>query len=196
MYQIPFHRDNDFTPQFSIPGNATSDTPVSMELFMAAGADQARVKSLLAASAGLTTGLERWTPAMQQNVVAALHNGCDLFVATVGTIRNLTAPALLCRRVQLQVPEKAADDDPIPIDTGVKFSRVAPYLPLVALEVAFEISKLTNKSHIDSRFFGSPSGSPASTKRPSGSARGARKPNAAAATAANPGQTATPPRTT
>src|SRR5204862_19335 len=83
----------NFTPKFSIPDNDTSETPVSLELFMAAGADQARVKSLLSASAGLTTGLEQWTPAMQQNVVSALHSSCDLFIATVGKIHNLTAPA-------------------------------------------------------------------------------------------------------
>ncbi len=195
MYMIPFTQRPGYRPK-TILGNTTSDSPVEFDLRMASGPDQARVKSLLEATTGLTLDLARWTPEVQRNVVVALERGSELFVSTVGTIRNLSAPAQLCRIVALQVGQHAKDDDPIAIDTGVKFARVAPYMPFLALELAFEIATLTNQAQIDPRFFDSPSGSPVSAATPNGIARGARKRSNARATAASPDQTADRPRTT
>lgn len=196
MFTIPFTESKGYRPKVAIPDNTNSDTPVEFDLMMADGPNQARVKSLIQATTGLTLSLESWTPAVQANVVSALLRSSELFIGTIDAIRNLSAPARLCRLVALKVDEKAKDDEPIPIDTGVKFARVATYMPLLALELAFEISTLTHKAQVDPRFFASPSGSAPSAANQSGAAPAAPTPPAASATAESPTQTDASPITT
>lgn len=195
MFTIPFTQHQGYRPK-SIIGNATSDAPVEFDLIMADGPNQARVKSLIQATTGLTLDLAQWTPEIQRNVVSALAQCSELFIGTVGAIRNFKAPAQLCRMVAIKVDDKAKDDDEIPIDTGVKFSRVATYIPILALELAFEISSITNKAQIDPRFFELPPGSPASVASPNGTARAVRPRSKRPGTVASPGQTANRPSST
>ena len=186
MFPIPFTQAKGFRPKTSIPDNLVSDAPVEFDLRMASGPDQARCKSLLTATAGMALALEHWTPEVQRNVTSALLSSSELFIGTVGAVRNLRAPAILCRLVGIVVPDKAQDDDLFPIDTGVKFARVATYMPFVAMEVAFEISQLTQRAQLDPRFFGSPSGSGPSGAKPNGSATPAPPTSAGTGTAESP----------
>lgn len=190
-YVIPFHRDV-FTPK-TIHDNETSDAPTTFELSMAVGADQARLKSILWATgaiAGWLNGSEAWSPEMQASTIECFKTGPQLFINCVAAIANLSAPAALCRRVGISVPEKAKDGDAIPITNGTTFSRVAPYLPNLALEVAFAIQQLTAKGSVDGRFFEQPSGSAETPGNLNGSATSARPTNDGAATAASATRTA------
>jgi hypothetical protein len=146
-FTIPFYRVDGFKPKTSIPDNETTDAPVEFQLSMAAGADHARLKSLLSSTAGLASSLSQWSPEIQRSVTEGLRASSELFVNTVGRISGLYAPAVLC------------------------------------LEVGFEIMRLTAKSAVDDRFFGSRSASQASGAKPSGSATPAQNASAANATA-------------
>jgi hypothetical protein len=182
-FTIPFHRLPGFRPKTSIPGNDISDAPVTFDLSMAAGPDHARLKSLLSATAGLASPLQQWTPDVQRAVTEALRSSSQLFVDTVDKIVGLSVPAVLARRLSLVVDASRKDDDPVPIESGHAFARVAPYFPALALEIGFEIMSLTVKGAVDPRFFDSRSALPASGAKPNGSATPAQTPSAADATA-------------
>jgi hypothetical protein len=182
-YRIPFHRDPGFIPQ-TIPDNATSDRPVSFELSMAAGPDQARLKSILFATIGMANPTAAsWSAQIQHAVVEAFRMSPELFINTVGRVANLTAPAALCRRVGIEVSDKAGDEDDVPITNGALFAKVAPFMTDLALEVALEIQRLTVKGAIDPRFTKPSSGSPGKSSKRSGSARTAPRPSDGSGTA-------------
>jgi hypothetical protein len=192
-HRIPFHREG-FTPK-TIPGNEQSDLPVRFKLDMAAGPDHARLKSILFAC--LQTGNPNprdWSENMQESVIAAFRTGAQVFVNTVRSITNLTAPVAMCRLVGIDVPKDAADEDEIPIRTGAEFARIAPYCLSLALEIAFELQQLTVKGSIDTRFSKPSSGSPATPASPSGSAPAAPTTSGGDGTAASATPPGTPPR--
>jgi hypothetical protein len=185
-FRIPFHRET-FIPK-TINGNDAADLPVSFELSMAAGADHARVKSVLIATAGTAgwiDGENAWSPEMQAAVIEAFRTSPQLFSNCVGAIQNLSAPAVLCRRVGINTPEKAKDEDDIPITNGAQFAKVAPYMVTLGLELACEISRLTQRGAIDPRFTAPSSGSAKTPGTTNGSATAAPSTSDGGVTAAS-----------
>lgn len=182
-HTIPFFRE-PFTPK-TIQGNAESDVPVVFFLSSAGGPDLARIKSILYASINLTHEAN-WTPEVARNVASAFASGSDLFVSTVEKIQGLTVPAALARKVGLDVDAKAKDDTEIPVTTGTAFARVARYSPLLAFEVAMEISRITKDEQIDPRLFPSLTTSPETPAGTSGNAPSVRNARARRGTADGP----------
>lgn len=155
----------------TLPGNESSDNPLEFDLVPAWGGDVARIKSIVYATTGLVQGGD-WSPEIQAAVIAAFDSGAPAFINTITAIRGLTVPAVMALRSG-QIPElpvavdpadgqtRANHDAPIAVTNGVQFSRLAGALMTLALLVAMEIGKLTDKAErdLDPRFFGQPSGS-------------------------------------
>lgn len=169
---LQYFRDTFRPGDDLIPGNSTSNDPVEFDLVPAEGADLARLKSMLAATVGITQG--DWGPTEQAGTIAAYETGPRGFVNTVTAVRGLTVPAAMAVRVGLisqeqmpkHVPPGAAgpvanDQAQIPITNGFMFSRVCGFMELLALtlQVVAQIVNLSNKAQIDHRFFVQPSGS-------------------------------------
>lgn len=188
-FNLPLHDDIYTVPNSLIPDNIESQTPVRFHILPAAGADQARLKSLLVATTGLI-GIDDWTPRMQEMVIKAFQNGGDLFTRTVEKIEGLTIPAKFAKRHMLAPPSELENwkdpKAPFPIVTGTQYSQIAGYWPVLSLAVAYEIQKLTGEAQsLDGRFFQQPSGS-SSTETPektNSTARSAKKRRGARATA-------------
>jgi len=183
-------------PDDVIPGNAAAKDPVEFDLAPAEGADIARIRSILVAVGGTVSSQVQWGPAVQEAVVAAFSHGAPAFIDTVTAVRGLTVPAVMARRAGLirDLPTRVQagagvampdPDAPVPIRTGLEFSRVCGFVSGLAMHVANEIVQLTNKSGIDARFFARPSGSggPEISAATSGSATPAPNPPDAPATA-------------
>lgn len=198
-YQIPYSGATYRPPNDLIPGNQAADNPVEFDLVPAAGADLARLKSVIYAAAGLVDG--SWSPDLQAAVIAAFDQGGDVFARTVTAVRGLTVPAAAALRfgVISELP-KTADvpsgdpKAPVVISNGWDFSRVAGLLTALALALAFEVAKLSKAEAVDPRFFGRPSGSssPGTRRKRISTAdsvpNGSRRPE----TAGSPAPTASP----
>lgn len=162
---------NTFTPpDTAIPGNSAAKDPVQFDLVPAEGGDLARIKSVVVGAIGLTVDV--WSPEVQRTVTAAFSHSAPAFIDTVVAIRGLTIPAAMAVRVKLletlpvRVPPggsaPAPDPDaPFAITTGHAYSRICAFLPALSMLLANEIARITEESGIDTRFFASPSGSPA-----------------------------------
>lgn len=168
-YQIPYHRETVRPVNDVIPGNTQSDNPVEFDIAPAWGADLARIKSVVFASMGLITEAG-WTPELQAAVIGSFETGAAAFVNTVEAIRGLTVPAVMALRAGLisELPRRVPDggtepiqdpNAPIPITTGVAFSRICGAVSPMALHVAMKIADLSNRANMDPRFFAQPSGS-------------------------------------
>lgn len=196
---------NVFTiPDEVIPGNSTDRQPVRFHLAPAEGADIARLRSVLTATAGV--GYADWSPEVQRAVTAAFSHGAPGFVDTVERVEGLTIPAALALRAGLleklptavKAGTSAPSDDPdapIAVTSGKAFSRIVGFELVLAASVAQEILRLTNETGIDPRFFASPSGSaaaatPAATPT---AAIAVPSPPEGHATADSPAPTAPPP---
>lgn len=196
-YQLPYHRDTFKPSDELIPGNANAADPVEFDLLPAEGPDLARIKSVLVGTAGLVRD-DDWSPAVQNAVIGAFETGAKAFDSTVAAVRGLTVPAAMAKRVGIiqeiptHVPTGGSQpvpnhEAPIPISSGVAFGRICGFMPVLALVVASEIVKLSNKTDVDPRFFVQPSGSgiPATGKIQRGSAKRARRTPEGSGTAAN-----------
>lgn len=151
---IPFTQET-FRP-LCIKQNDVTETPVEFEISAVGGANRARLKSIMVASEGLEM-LSKWTPEIQASVIAAFATGSGVFVDGVDAIRNLYVPAILAKRLGL-IPElpNVKDGDPIPdwpITTGSAFAIVCGHWPILSLEVALAIARLSGQAEIDPRFF-------------------------------------------
>lgn len=170
MHQIPYHRDTFRPVNDLLPGNETSDNPVEFELVPAAGSDLARIKSVIYATLGLVQG-DAWTPDVQEGVIRAFETGAAAFANTVEAVRGLTIPAALAKRVGIiqELPNHVLPgsstpvpnpEAPIPVVSGLAFSKICGFVPAMALHVAMKVAELSGKTEaIDPRFFGQPSGS-------------------------------------
>lgn len=168
-YQLTYKRDTYKPSNKVIPGNETDSNPVEFDLAPAEGPDLARIKSLLIATSGIV-GNVNWSPEAQDAVIKAFETGGPAFVNTIERVRGFTVPAAMAKRAGLildmptHVPEgKTAPEPnfnaPIAIVTGLDFSRVCGFCPVLGMMVAGEIVKLTQKTEVDTRFFELPGGS-------------------------------------
>lgn len=170
-FQVTYARDTYKPDDFLIPGNTVANNPVEFDICPAEGADLARIRSILTATAGLVND-HSWSPDMQAAVISAFETGAPAFINTVEAVRGLTVPAVMAKRVGLiaEVPKHVPDggstpvpnlNAPIPITTGLDFSKVCGFVNLAALamQVAFKITELSNRTSIDPRLFAQPSGS-------------------------------------
>lgn len=160
-YDVPYTEET-YTPEDAlVPGNSTSDRPVEFDIAPAGGADLARLKSIIYATAGLTSN-GMWTDALQTSVEDAFRHGARVFEGTVLAVRNFTVPAGMAHRAGIwgQKDPPADRKEPFPITTGRQFAAVAGFVSSIALSVAFHITALSGKVEgMDSRFFAQPSGS-------------------------------------
>lgn len=106
--------------------------------------DRVRLRGIFIAIGALSAGWQ-WTEQTGATAVAALKDSGQLFENCVRKVRGLSAPASVCRTVGVVVKDDAKDDDAIPIETGQQFARVAPYVPELAIEVAFRLIRLANR---------------------------------------------------
>lgn len=187
-HQIPYSTDTFRPVSDLIPGNETNENPVEFDLVPAEGADLARLKSIMFASAGLVN-TSTWTPEMQEAVIRAFETGKAAFIQTIEAIRGLTIPAALAKRVGIiqelptHVPEGTTSPvpnpkAPVPVLHGLSFAKICGFVPAMALHVAMKIVDLSGKAEaIDPRFFGQPSGSggPGITGQMNGTAGNARQ---------------------
>lgn len=160
------YQPDTFRPQV---GNDSTENPLEFDIVPAWGADLARVKSIVYSSMGLSQDQD-WSPETQRAVGAAFEGGAVMFVNTVTAIRGLTVPAAMALRAGLiiELPFRVAPGQsepqpdpqaPIPVTTGLQFSKLAGALVVIAFEVAMAIGKLSDRANLDPRFFGRPSGS-------------------------------------
>jgi len=186
-YQIPYESATYKPDNALIPGNQESDNPVIFELEPAGGADLARLKSVLWASSGLVSEAT-WTPDLQAAVIGSFDTGAPVFERCITSIQGLTVPAAMAVRVGLlaAVPVRADGDGkvrpdpkaPVPITTGLQFSKVVGFMTALALSLCFELMKISDQvAKLDTRLFAQPSGSPSTETpgRPTGTVRRARK---------------------
>lgn len=159
-FTIPYSTETVRVPNFLIKGNETADAPVEFDIAPAWGADMARIKSVVVASAGLSSD-EEWSPGVQNAVIKAFETGGSAFVNTVLAIRNLSIPMRMAIRAGIiSAPAAgAAVDTPVPIVNGEQFSRIAGAIAGQAFWLAMKIVHLSGKQEIDPRFFVQPSGS-------------------------------------
>lgn len=173
-YEIPYHKSLYKIPDMVIDGNSTADNPVEFDLAPAWGPDWARIRSIIQATIGLAQD-GTWDEATQQMVIASFEQGGQAFSNTVEAIRGLSVPAAMAIRAgildELKPGQTLATQ--IPITNGRQFSRICGALPTMALCVASEIAKLSNKGEVDPRLFVQPSGSGSqATKAPKPSTAG------------------------
>lgn len=152
--EIPFH-ESTYRP-LCLKGNKDADHPVEFDINAVGGPSRARLKSIIMATAGLAQGMD-WSPATQDSVIAAFQTGGPVFSDGVSAIRNLTAPAALCLKAGLltELPPGTTRQSQIPIVTGREFAAICGYMPILAFEVAMEISKLCGRAEVDPAFFDS-----------------------------------------
>jgi len=184
-YAIPYHRHTFRPVNDQLAGNATADNPVEFDICPAWGADWARIKSIIYASLGLAQdGV--WSPEVQHAVIAAFDSGAQAFVNTVEAIRGLMA---VRAGILPDIPKGQSADTQVPVTTGVQFSRICGAVPVIALQVASEIAKLSQEAEaVDPRFFAQPSGSGGrgTKKKRRSTASSARSTSRRQGTAANP----------
>lgn len=186
-YQIPYESDTFRPTDDLIPGNGNSDNPVTFEILPAGGPDLARLKSVLYASAGLTSNAV-WSSEMQQAVIAAFESGAGVFERCVAAISGFNIPAALAVRVGIlpALPVRADDSGkvrpdpkaPVPITAGHEFAKIAGFQTALALSVAFRIMEISRQvEKLDPRLFVPPSGSlsAGTPGAPTGTAGRARK---------------------
>jgi hypothetical protein len=166
---LRYTRHTFIVPDEVLPGNSTDAHPVRFHLAPAEGGDVARLRSVITATAGVVHG--EWSPEVQRAVTAAFSHGAPGFIETIERIEGLTIPAAMALRAKvieaLPVVTKpgtgaAPDPDaPIAITSGAAFARICGFELILSTRVAQEILRITNETGIDTRFFASPSGSPA-----------------------------------
>ncbi|MGE0446807.1 MAG: hypothetical protein AB7P99_16395 [Vicinamibacterales bacterium] len=189
-YTIPYESGTFRPPSAIIPGNDESAEPVEFELVPAEGEDQARLKSVIYATAGMAN--QQWGPEIQRTVIEAFRSAKGLFDQTVPVVRNLSVPYALAVRaglVEAPAPGRKATETPaeVPVRTGRDFTKVQGFMPPLAFLLAMEIAKLGRGVDLDARFFEPASTrSEASDPAASSTAPGAPSPPAAAATAESP----------
>lgn len=183
MYTIPFNQTT-FRP-LSIPGNATADKPVELELSQVGGQDLIKLKGLVYATSVLAHA-HSWQKEMSAAAMDAFQQSPTFFVRGIDSISNLSVPLALAKKAQIApiVPEGVEPPETVAIKNGTQFAAVSPYVLALAFEVAMQIAKLSSDSEIDPRFFGQGSGSPSGRTTPSGSATRARQPRKPRGTAA------------
>lgn len=205
-YQIPYHRTTFRPVNDLLPGNQDTDNPVEFDLAPAAGADLARIKSVVYATLGLVQG-DAWTPDVQEAVIRAFDTGAPAFVNTVEAIRGLTIPAALALRVGIiqelpkHVPPGKSSlepnpEAPVPVVSGLGFSKICGFVPAMALHVAMQIAEISQKTEaVDPRFFGLPSGSggPGTQDQKASTAGNARRRSKGKGTAAGQAPTGSQP---
>lgn len=170
-FQVTYARDTFKPGDEVIPGNSVATFPVEFDLCPAEGPDLARIRSILMATAGLVNE-QSWSPDMQAAVISAFETGAPAFINTVEAVRGMTIPAVMAKRVGIinEVPNHVPpgsstpvpnNDAPIPVTTGLHFSRICGFVNLCALsmQLAAEIAKLSNRTTVDPRLFAQPSGS-------------------------------------
>lgn len=166
-YHVPYARETFRPVNDMLPGNETADNPVEFDIVPAWGADLARIKSIVFASAGLVNEFD-WSPETQRAVIAAFESGAPAFQNTITAIRGLSIPAIMAVRAGLlpELPLKADGTNMVPdpeapyqVTTGIAFMRIVGALPAMGLHVASKIAKLSDQAEQDPRFFGQPSGS-------------------------------------
>lgn len=193
-YEIPFHEDT-YTPK-TIKGNETDPTPVRFWLSAAGGADLARLKSVQIASLGLALGGSNgWSPETQKSVIAAFGTGADAFRGTIDKIENLTVPVRLAIKAGLVTEPPANNAKSLVVATGFAFSKVCPWLPVLALEIAYQIMKISDEAEVDARFFDSLTTSPKTPAATSGTVPRVQKARARRETAAGKTTTASTDQT-
>lgn len=188
-YQIPFSQSRYVVPDNIVPGNAKAENPVVFYLSPAQGPDQARLKSIVFATLGVSSTNPDWSKEMQDAVIAAYARGADVFVRTIDKIEGLTVPGLMAKRAMVIPPDQAEsiqDSASIPIKSGSDFAMISGYVITMSFQVACEIARITRGlEDTDPRFFGQPFGSPsAATAGPTpGTASSVRKRRGKRATA-------------
>jgi hypothetical protein len=196
MVTIPFTEET-FRP-LCVPGNDTAENPVEFDLSAVGGDNKARLKSILMATSGLTAEQREWTPQVQDSVIAAFRTGGPVFADAVSAVRGLNAPVALAVKVGLlqEIPKGLDRQSLFPITTGYQFSRVCGYYPVLALELAMEITRISKQAEIDTRFFSSLSPSPTTPATPRGTAARATRKRSGCATADSKTKTADHPPAT
>lgn len=195
-YQIPYHKHLFKLPDVVLPGNSTADNPVEFDLAPAWGADWARIRSIITATIGLSQD-GGWSPEMQQMVISAFETGGQAFTNTVEAIRGLTVPMAMALRAGIldALPKGSSLDTPVPVTNGFHFTRICGAVPVIALTVASEVAKLSQKQEVDPRLFVQPSGSGGRGKKAArtGTAGSAQRTSRRQGTAANPPAGENPP---
>jgi hypothetical protein len=174
-FQVTYARDTYRPDDVLIAGNSVSTFPVEFDICPAEGPDLARIRSILVATAGLVNE-QSWSPDMQAAVISAFETGAPAFINTVEAVRGLTIPAAMAKRVGIisevptHVPQGSSTpvpntEAPIPITTGLHFSRICGFVNLSALsmQLASKIAELSNRVNVDPRLFVQPSGSGGTT---------------------------------
>lgn len=182
-HHVPFHRD-PFKPR-SIPGNDTAEAPVVFDLSMVGGPDRVRLKGLLYAISGLAS-FHDWQPDIQAQVIDGFRQAPQIFAHGIDAIHGLTIATGLAKKIGLveTIPDGTSLDTPFPVTTGAQFAALAPYQIVLAMEVAVQISKLSDDGEVDPRFFPWPGTSSGNSASPRGTAPRAARRRAARATAA------------
>lgn len=163
-YQIPYNDSTFVIPDEVIPGNSKAADPVIFHLSPAQGPDQARLKSIIFATLGVSSQSPDWSKEIQDAVIAAYGRGADVFVRTVDKVEGLTVPGKMAKRAMVIPPDKAdtvPDDANIPIRSGSDFALISGFVITMSFQVACEIARITRGlEDTDPRFFARPSGSP------------------------------------
>ncbi len=187
MFEAPYSTSKIRIPNSLVPGNEESDNPLEFDIAPAWGADLARLRSVMEASAVVDGG---WDATTQDVVIKAFQTSAGAFVNAVTAVRGLVVPFRMALRAGLvgAMDPKAGPDTKIHVTTGADFGRISsdPNMLGIALFVTFEIMKLSRANNMDTRFFMQPSGSGGAGTggRTRTRARGARKASSEAATAA------------
>jgi len=149
---IPFTTET-FRP-LCIKGNDTTDAPTEFDLCAVGGPGRARLKSIIVATHGLAEG-GAWTPDVQESVIKAFETGAAVFAEGVTAVRNLTAPAVLCKKRGLiaDIPPGLDPTSQIPIKTGFEYSMICGFWPVLSYELALAVARISAQSEIDPRFF-------------------------------------------
>ncbi len=179
---IPFTQET-YRP-LCVTGNDTATDPVVFELQAVGGVNKARLKSMLIASAGLDEGAA-WSPEVQEAVIKSFETGPGVFVEGVRRISGLTVPARMALAVGIMPSLDGVDPETqIPIKSGYDFSKVSGFWPILAFEIACELSKISGQAEIDPRFFDSLFTSLGISRIPRGTAERVRRARKSAGTAA------------
>jgi hypothetical protein len=152
-HTIPFTEET-FKP-LCVKGNDTAENPVEFELCAVGGAAKARLKSMIIATSGLAD-LGEWSEAVQRSVIAAFETGAGVFAEGVTAVRGLKVPAALALKIGLiaEIPKGLDRKSEVAVLTGLEFSRVCGYWPILSFEVAMAIARISGQADIDPRFFG------------------------------------------
>lgn len=184
MYTIPFNEET-YQPK-SIPGNETTDKPVTFTLSQVGGSDLVRLKGLIYGTSVLAHA-HTWHKDVAAAAIDAFKEAPTFFIRGIDAIANLSVPYALAKKADILPAnvDEANTPETVAVKNGTQFAAISPYVVALAFEVAMQLAKVSGSSEIDPRFFGSGSGSPASNATPSGSAGRAAKPRKSRGTAAS-----------